>query len=461
MKRLPLNVFTEIMNGKLEVGAADLTIHDVVTRTKRLSRGALLFDLHYDKHLNQQLCQKNFPYAIVTDRPAYFAGLGGNITVVRVADINKAYWEFVDFYRNHFAIPVIGVTGTCGKTTTKEMIKHILAGTYRVNATYKSYNALFRNLRYLLEIDEDTQTAVYEMGVALAGNIKTSCRYFKPQVGVITNIGIDHLMGFRSLAAYIEAKAELLEGMAFQGTLILNGDDENIRKIDLRKFHGEVIYFGAAKRSHFRISQINPANGIINFLLQCRERTYPLTIPGYSEFNVYNAAAAMAAAHAVGMEIEAAGARLASFQNLEKHFEFKAGINGSTIIDDTWSTNPTSAEAALRLLKSLAQGKKTIAVLGEMSLLGNASAAYHFETGEKIAAIGIDQLIVLGAGALEMGRGAIQKGMDQAKVYFCQDAAETHAVLQTSLDENTIALVKTSMLASYDDLMDQIIVRTR
>jgi UDP-N-acetylmuramoyl-tripeptide--D-alanyl-D-alanine ligase len=459
MKRLPLKTIVEIMNGQIKQGTDNLIINDIATRGKKFNLGTLLFDLHHDKSINPNQYQPNLAYAIVTDRPTNFSGLRENISIIQVAEINEAYWKFIDFYRNIFKIPVIGVTGTCGKTTTKEMIKHILAGTYKVNATYKSFNALHRNLGYLLEIDETTQAAVYEMGVAFPKDLKTSCRYFKPQVGIITNIGIDHLQAFGTLDAYIKAKAEFLEGLDYQGTLILNADNGNIKKIDLKKFRGNVIYFGYGNQAHFKVSNLTHVNGFLKFRLQYEDQTYHFSIPGRGEFNIYNATAAIAAAHTIGLEIEEAGARLASFQNVEKHFEFNEGINGSTIIDDTWSTNPTSVEAALKLLKSLSQGKKTIAVLGKMSLLGKHSAQYHYQTGEKVADIGIDQLIVIGDGAEAIGHGALQKGMNPDKVYFCKDSDKTVAILRKSLDQNSIALVKTSMLASYTNLTNQIIVK--
>ena len=459
MKRLPLKLIIASLNGSILQGTDNLIIQDLVTRISRINRDTLLFDLHYDKSINLTKCQKNFSYAIVTDRPASFAGLSENITILRVAEINEAYLKFVDFYRNSLNIPVIGVTGTCGKTTTKEMIKHILAGTYKVNATYKSYNALFRNFGYLLEIDEDTQAAVYEMGVAYPGDLKTSCRYFKPQVGIITNIGIDHLQGLGTLDAYIKAKAEILEGMGFKGTLILNADDANIQKIDLTQFQGQVSYFGSGDRVHFRVMNLAHEKGFLKFTLQYQDRSYQVLIPGLAEFNAYNATAAIAAAHAIGLPVAEAVARLASFQNVEKHFEFKTGINGSTIIDDTWSTNPTSTEAALKLLKSLSEGRRTIAVLGKMSLLGRQSSKYHSQIGAKLADLGIDQLIVIGEGADEIGHGAIANGMDQKNVYFSKDPDATYAILQKSLDQNSIALVKTSMLVSSQDLMERIICK--
>lgn len=459
MKSLPLKTIIEKIDGKILQGIDSLIISDFVIRTNRLKQGVLLFDVYHEKYISTGEYPKSCPCAIVTDEPANYTGLGKNITVIQVANIDEACWRFIEFYRSLFKIPIIGVTGTCGKTTTKEMIKHILSGNYKVNATYKSYNALFRNLDYLLDIDDNTQMAVYEMGVAYAGDLSASCRFFKPQVGVITNIGIDHLQAFETLDAYINAKAEFLEGLGFKGTLILNADDKNIKKINLSKYKGNIVYFGFDDKADFKASNVKHIKEGLKFTLQHKDKIYNFIIPGYGEFNVYNAAAAIAAAHTVGVGIKEAGERLASFQNVEKHFELNKGINGSTVIDDTWSVNPTSAEAALKLLKYLSKGRKTIAVLGRMSLLGRRSSEYHYKTGEKVADIGINQLIVIGQGADEIGFGALQKGMSQDNVYFCKNSDEAYEVLKKALDENSIALVKTTMLASYTDLIDRIIIK--
>jgi UDP-N-acetylmuramoyl-tripeptide--D-alanyl-D-alanine ligase len=138
-----------------------------------------MFDIYHDNDI-YVLLNAGCPYcAIITDKPLNVEMLSDNITVMQVADINTAYWKFVDFYRSLFNIPVVGVTGTCGKTTTKEMIVHILSENYKVNATHKSLNADFRHLGYLLDINDDTQAGVFEMGVAAPGDLKRCCRYFK------------------------------------------------------------------------------------------------------------------------------------------------------------------------------------------------------------------------------------------------------------------------------------------
>ncbi|HHW48366.1 MAG TPA: UDP-N-acetylmuramoyl-tripeptide--D-alanyl-D-alanine ligase [Clostridiaceae bacterium] len=459
MKSLPLKTIISEIGGEVFQGTKDITVDNFATKRRRLGRGVLLFDLYHNDDINPGIKLKNCRCAVVTEKPFDFAFIGSNITVIRVPDISKAYWKFVEFYRNLFDIPVIGVTGTCGKTTTKEMIKHILSGRLKVNATYKSYNSAFRHLGYLLSMDDDTQAAVFEMGVAYPGDLLLSSRYFKPQVGVITNIGIDHLQGFGSLDAYIKGKAEFLEGLGYKGTIILNADDENIKKIDFSKFKGNIIYFGYSDKSHFKIIKTRHVKKGIKFSMQHNDKVYNFVIPGHAEFNVYNAAAAIAAAYAVGFDIEEAGRRLESFENVEKHFEFNEGINGSIIVDDTWSTNPTSAESALKLLKRLSRGKKTIAVLGKMSLLGKHSNEFHYEIGAKAARMRINKLVALGNGAEEIARGALEKGMKEQDVYFCKNSEQAYEILNKVLDDKSIALVKTSMLASCNDLMDRITIK--
>jgi UDP-N-acetylmuramoyl-tripeptide--D-alanyl-D-alanine ligase len=457
MQKLALKIIVQQINGKIVGGADDLDIRRLVTRAKRLRQGTLLLDLDPDLPVNPDFFRSDFPCAVITQRPDDFGTAGEKLTIIGVPDMEETYWRFVDFYRDSFNIPVIGVTGTCGKTTTKEMIRHILAGTYRVNATYKSYNASFRHLGYLLEIDKRTQAAVYEMGVAAPGDIGLACRHFKPQIGIITNIGIDHLQGFGSLAAYTAAKAEILEGLGFGGALILNADDANIARIDLTKYRGKIIYFGLGDQSHFKVVNFLQEQKSIKFTLEFQDRTYLISVPGYARFNVYNATAAIAAAYTLGIGVEESLARLESFQNVERHFQLKAGIHGSTIIDDTWSTNPTSVEAALRLLESMSLGKKSIAVLGKMALLGRESAKYHYLIGKKAALLGIDRLIAMGEGAEEIGYGALNGGMSRDRVYLCKDSAQTLTVLNEILDENSMALVKTSMLASDTDFVAKII----
>jgi UDP-N-acetylmuramoyl-tripeptide--D-alanyl-D-alanine ligase len=456
MKNLVLETIIKQIDGKIASGADNIIITDVLLGLKNVKPDSLVFDIYHQNYVKQMENIKNSPYVIVTDAPENFKGKFVNQTIVRVPNIKTASLRFVNFYRNLFDIPLIGVTGTCGKTTTKEMIKHILSQKYKVNATYKSLNAQYRHMRYLMDIDDSTQAAVIEMGVASRGDLKIACQYFKPQTGVITNIGVDHLNAFGTLEAYIKGKAEFLDGLDNKGTLILNADDENIKKIDISNYKGKIIYFGENRRADYRISYNMQTQDGIEFLIQYKNEVRRVHLPINGDFNAYNATAAIAAVEKLGFSLKDAIDALATFHNVERHFEIKQGLNGSTLIDDTWSTNPTSTESALEHLKALSHGKKTVAILGKMSLLGRQSEYYHNRIGKKIAELGINKLVAVGEYANGFCVGAIGKGMDKNNVHFCRNSAEAYNLLLKLLDENTIALVKTSMLTSFADLVGKL-----
>lgn len=457
MKLLSLETIARWVDGTFTQGG-DRSIRNVAIRSRDLEADGVLFNTareapaYFLRHCPRGGC------AVVTDMDFTAVSREPSVAIIRVKDIGTAYWQFVAAYRGLFDIPVIGVTGTCGKTTTKEMIAHILAGKYRVNSTYKSYNARRRHLGYLLEIDESTQAAVYEMGVAVPGDMRVACRYFRPQVGVMTNIGVDHLAAFGTLEAYIQGKAEMVRELGQRSTLVLNMDDENIRTISLAGYPGRVLYFGTDEKADFRINSVRQADGRVQFILRHGDIDYPIRVPGCGEFTAFNAAAAVAAAYAVGFDVSTAGERLAGFQPVERHFEFKRGASGSTVIDDTWSTNPTSAMAALKLLRDVSAGRTTVAALGRMALLGRQSGPYHIECGRKVAELGIDYLVVVGDDARAIGEGALQGGMDPSHVIFCREVEDSAAALLKLLNRHAVALVKTTMMESFSGLIDRITV---
>ncbi len=452
MKPLPIGTILGWVQGRVESGGTDLTITGCTTRLGRIRPRTLLFNLSRQPG---RPGNAGVGWAVVTDVD-FTIGPPDGVTVIRVADVETAYWQLVEHYRALFNIPVIGVTGTCGKTTTKEMIRHILAKDRRVVATYKSRNALHRHLGYLLRLDDRTRAAVFEMGVAAPGDMQTACRYFRPRVGVITNIGVDHLGAFRSLAEYAAAKASMMDGIEPGGTLVLNRDDRRIRTIDFGRFQGGIVTFGRAADADYRILSIRQEPERLRMRLTCKGETAEIPVPGHGLFTAYNAAAAIAAAAAVGVPWHTAAARLASFHPTERHFEYKRGLGGSTVIDDSWSTNPTSARAALRLFRALSHGKTAVAVLGHMALLGRAGGTYHYGLGQQAARLGIDRLVLVGEGTDEIRRGALEAGMPPDQVVLCRSGAEAAEAILPWLNPNTMCLVKTSMLESFSDLVERI-----
>jgi len=425
-------------------------IHDIVYHLEKMGPNKLLFLKHKWK-INWKKIAQSVPCVVITD--VVYAELENieRCMIIKVPNIEQAFWRFVESFRKQFSLPVISVTGTCGKTTTKDMIKHILSFDRKVAGTKFSANSRTNHLAYLLSIDSNTDAAVFESAVGQPGDVLFASRYYKPTIGIITNIGVYHLDGCRTPEAYLQAKAEMVQAVGSNGTIIVNADDENTKKIGLEKFKGKVLTFGIHHHADFQATNIRYGNNGMHFVLIFRKKKYlremikkySVFVPGYGEHQVLNALAAFAAVHDVGIEVEEARKRLKSFSNLPSHFECFRGKGGCIIVDDTWSSTPTSLRAAFQTLDGISLGRKRIALIGDIKRLGDYSLDFHRQTGEMIVDTGVDVLITVGSMAAEIAKQAELKGLN-GKVYSFPSINGVELLLEKLLDKNSILLIKSS-----------------
>lgn len=445
MKRLYIHEIMKIIEATMIFGNLDEKIEQVVTRSRSIKEHTLFFHFK-NKEIKKEVIAGLDNYVIVTGDKSIADKMNGKGTLLLVNNSKRAYWKFINYYRNQFNLPVIGVTGTCGKTTTKEMMKHIFMESYQTHATFLSQNGLQFNLNYLLGLEDETDIAIIEMGVAYPGNIRTSGKYFKPTIGVITNIGEAHLDGCKTLDAYIKAKGEMIEALANKGTLLLNADDENTKKIPVEAYEGEVRLFGLDKTADYQASNIKYAESGMKYTLSCCSDTYEVFVPGYGEHNVYNSLAAIAAAHIIGFPVNEAIKRLHTFKEMDRHVKTHIGYKNNTFIDDTWSCNPSSVQSAIKVLKSISNGKKEIMVLGKMQRLGKKTKEQHLKIGNAIMEMGgVDHLICVGSDAALTGNKMIDLGMPSAKVSFVDDAAQLDTAIERICEKDSIILFKMSL----------------
>jgi UDP-N-acetylmuramoyl-tripeptide--D-alanyl-D-alanine ligase len=219
----------DIVKGTVTRGNRNSIITAVLDDPDLMTNPNTLFFLKKNTEKHWDSIKKCPPCVVIAaNKYEQFNSIDG-CTVILVDNVDKAFWAFVEYYRGLFDIPVVAVTGTTGKTTTKDMIMHILSYYWDVVGTDKSGNTLAKNCRYLFGIGESTDAAVIETAVSHPGVLAHSCRMFKPTLGIITNIGIDHTEGCRNLEGYIKAKAEMLPGLGNNGVLLVNADDENTK----------------------------------------------------------------------------------------------------------------------------------------------------------------------------------------------------------------------------------------
>ncbi|MFF5996852.1 UDP-N-acetylmuramoyl-tripeptide--D-alanyl-D-alanine ligase [Lysinibacillus sp. KU-BSD001] len=385
-----------------------------------------------------------FPIVLVTELSYGFRELPQQVTVIRVKRSEEAFWKFINYYRHQFQLPVVAITGTAGKTTTKEMVKHILTPYKKVTATQLSTNSRTAFLHYLLSIEGDTEAAVFETAVGAPGDLRKAGTYFKPTIGIITNIGAHHLNYCKTLEGYIEAKGEMVEIIDPNGTLIINAEDENTKKIDLQKFRGKIIRIGKDASCDFRASDLKYCANGMQFKVHYRQHHYDIQVPGFGEHQVYNALAAIAAVVEMGLTIPEAAQQLQTFKQLNKQLQLLNGMNGALLLDDTWSITTTSLSAALDVLNALANRKKRVAIIGTITDVGSWGYTIHEQAGELIYKKGVDVLITVGEHAKIIGDYAVKLGFQQP-VYSFKNSILVYDLLKDIVDSNTIILIKGDM----------------
>ncbi|OIU70800.1 Mur ligase family protein [Rossellomorea aquimaris] len=447
MKSLHLHEILPAIKGEIVKEGPPVTLKKVITQKKKLRNGSLFFCL--DRNLGKTDLKNTLPpCVIITDRLQKLKDSTGDATIVKVGNIKEAYHRFLLFHRRSFDIPIIAITGTSGKTTTKEMLRHILSDGHNVKATLGNYNLFRSNASVLANFEEKTDFGVFEFGVGKTGNLDKCSKYFGPYSALITGIGSDHIERFGSPEKYREEKLKILNGVGDGRLIFLNADCPNTVEA-VHKLNLTPIWFGTDSKADYKAEDIHFSRHGMEFTLTYENRAYPVIVPGLGEHNVYNALAALASAHSHGIDLQSAIRRLKSFRPLKRHLEMKKGIKGSTLIDDTWNTNSSSVHAALSVLKEISSNKHSIAVIGKISELGAEEKAEH----KKIAGMVIDNqpstLITIGKTASTIGKEALKLGMDAENIHMCEKPEDAFSLIQKLAGPETIILVKTSMRESF------------
>ena len=442
MKPISVEALCKIVSGEIIHGSSFWIQYGAYRLKQVKHKNTVLF---IEKHImNWTELSHYFPLVLVTEWHYSAQELPNEVTVIQVGSSEAALWEFVHYYRNQFQLPIVAITGTAGKTTTKEMIKHIMSHYKKVTATQLSTNSRTAYFQYLLSIEADTEAAVFETAVGAPGDLRNAGKYFKPTIGIITNIGAHHLDYCKTLEGYIEAKGEMVEILDDSGSLIINSDDENTKKLDLSKFNGKLIKVGKGLMNDFAASAITYSMNGMQFTVHHKGEQQQVQVMGFGEHQVYNALAAIAAVVAMGLTIEQAASQLRTFRPLNKQLQLFEGLNGALILDDTWSITTTSLGAALNVLNELAGQKQRIAIIGTINDVGSWGKFIHEQAAEIIMEEGVDVLITVGEHAKIMANHARELGI-RAQVYSFNNGILTYKLIKKMVNHNTIILIKGDM----------------
>lgn len=361
----------------------------------------------------------NTPPQLLRDRDTCFK----NKVFIGVADTLTALQEIAKVHRSRFSIPLIAITGSNGKTTTREMAASILAHRFRLLKTEGNLNNHIGVPLTLLRLEAGHQAAVIEMGINRPGELGRLCEIARPQAGLITNVGPTHLEFLGNVEGVARAKAELLEGLAQGDMAILNADDEHFQAL-ASKVKGDLLTFGLNSKADVTASTLalHPDRGP-SFRLKIRTAfktgEIDVSLPVMGRHNIYNALGAAAIGVYQGMDLSTIRQGLESFEPVSMRSQLLK-IGQFHILNDAYNANPASMRCALETLATLGPHGQKIAVLGDMLELGGPGQAAHREVGREVARLGIQYLVTMGSLAEQIAQGALSAGMDDWRVIQSQ-----------------------------------------
>lgn len=396
---------------------AQATLADVCTDTRKIQPGSLFVCLRgerFDGHSFASQAAQLGAAALLVDHP-----VDADVPQLVVTDTGKALLQLAGWYRRRFQLPVVGLTGSVGKTTTKEFIALVLGAKYNTLKTQGNLNNEIGVPQMLFRLEDSHTAAVIEMGMNHFGEISRLTRAVAPTVGLITNIGVSHIENLGSRAGILQAKLEILEGMAPDAPLIVNTDNDMLRTVKLGD--RPLLTFAIDDQSaDFTATDIAEQGSTTTFTVHHSTFTQPVTIPTVGIHNVYNALAAMAVGYVTGVDPAAAAAALANYvpagmrQNLVQ-------VGGVQVIEDCYNASPDSMRAALQTLGKLPVHRR-YAVLGAMLELGDYAKEAHTQVGMMAAENGIDGVLAYGADAAYIVEAAKQAGLENARLFDTKEA---------------------------------------
>jgi UDP-N-acetylmuramoyl-tripeptide--D-alanyl-D-alanine ligase len=361
----------------------------------------------------------------------------------------------------HIRRTVIAVTGSAGKSTTKEMIASILSQRWRVLKSFGNNNAPNHIRKLLRGLRSYHRACVLEFGASRRGMIAQHCRIKRPTIGIITLLGTAHIGKFGGTKRLIETKSELIRGMHQQGVLILNRDDPKTPLLDRGGFRGRTVYFGIDKQCHYRARDVSFVRGGMRFTARIGGVDRRFFIPIYGRHNVYNALAAIAAARQLGFSVEHIRRGLAGYFRMARRMRVRKGTRDITVIDDSYSATPEAVRAAIDVLVRLNRGRTSVAVLGGMAELGHRSDRIHAEIGEYAAAKGVDRLVTVGDKGWLIRRAAVRRGLPLGKTLHFRNLRSAIMLLPRAVPSGSIVLVKASHRYGFSALAARLWGRTR
>ena len=453
MQKLTVQELLEATGGKLIKGEAETEITSVTQDSRMVKSGTLFIPLigeNNDGHIYIEKAIENGASAFLTASEDVPEGAAA----ILVRDTLKAMGDIAAFYKEKYRIPTVAITGSVGKTTTKDLMYAALSVKYKTVKTPNNFNNDIGVPLTVFMQEKEHEAAVIEMGMNHFGEIDRLCEIAKPDAAVITNIGMSHIENLGSRDGIFKAKMEIAKRFGKNNTLIVNGDDEYLSKLkDDPNIEYKVLSYGIENPKNDVYAKNVKSKGLlgIEFSAVVDGKEYPVTVTQPGEHNVYNALAAICTALVFGINVREAVKGIAKCEYTAQRLEV-IEHKGIEIINDCYNASPDSMRAALSIIPYTLKKRKT-AVLGDMLEMGMYASEAHYDIGE-FAANKLDLLITAGKEAKEIARGARAMGMKE--VYDFDTTDEALSFAKKTLKKDDCVLIKASHGMHFEKIVKAI-----
>ena len=438
--------------GRLLSGNEDEILTGLCTDTRRLKKGEIFVAIK-----GQKFNGHNFILDAVSKGAGCVLAQDGCITnanfkfpdisFVCVPNSIFALGDIANFHRRRFNIPIIGVTGSNGKTTTKEMIATILNKKMNVLKNFGTENNQIGVPLTLMRLNSSHKVAVLEMGTNHLGEIRRLSEIARPTAAIITNIGPSHLQYLKDTDTVMKAKCEILEHLHSDGKVFINADNEPLKKL---KTKVKIVKFGVNKDFDFYADKVDLGPNRIDFRLNGK---WEINLNLVSRHSVYNALGAIAVSFDYGVSVDDIREALKEFRVPNMRMEVK-DVGDIKIINDSYNSNPLSMRQAIEALGDMTTKGRKILIAGDMLELGNLSGRFHHLVGRQAAQSGIDLIVAVGKLAEYIAEGAQEAGMSQKKIKLCNIVKEASEVMPNLVKKGDIILVKGSRAMKMEQIVE-------
>lgn len=455
MEPMTIREIMQAVGGRILGEFANLTreVARVETDSRTIHPGSLFVPLvgeRFDGHAYINAALEGGAAACFTqrERESYLPGK----CYIKVDSTQKALRDLAKYYKSKFPVPVVALTGSVGKTTTKDMVAAVLGERYAVLKTEGNLNNEIGVPLTLLRLNREHQVAVLELGMNHAGEIDYLSALVEPDVVLMTNIGDSHIEFFGSREKILEAKSEIFHHAKPDAFVVLNGDDPLLRGLAGRLPYRDVALCGAGADMDYRAAGLeSDGRSGMTCRLTTPKGSFQVEIPALGEHMIYPTLMAAAVGEHFGLTAEQIASGVLHFAPTKMRMNILPRQGGITILNDTYNANPQSMRAAVEVLSG-AKGEYKIAVLGDMFELGPLAPALHAGVGEYLGKAGVDCLVAVGELARHIYDAAREAGVPDC--HLCAAKEEAHAILDGVVRPNATILVKASRGMAFEELVD-------